>query len=242
MAENDGAPVPHWAGDKWKDNETVKRFKDQDSLISSFIETKSKLGRSVELPVEMTFDNVRPVLERIGAPKDLAAYKLPNEPMAQEFAKVFMEAGVLPAQAERIMAAATKTNEALVAQQTAKIAGINEALVKEWGEAAAANAEKLTRFEAANTDTLEGKLYQAALKEDPRAAKEWALKQAAASGITVGKGPQMAAPTGKDDAAAKIKKYREESLAARQKGEKHWWDSPTPEQAKYRMQLYEAAG
>lgn len=239
---DEGTPPAHWAGDKWKGNEFVSRFKTQDALIESAIEARSKLGRSVELPAEVTFENVRPVLDRLGAPKDMAAYKLPDEPLTKEFGKVFLEAGVLPAQAEKILAAAVKMNGELEAQRAAKLNEINEAIQKEWGEAATSNAEKLTRFEAANKESLEGKLYQAALKEDPRAAKEWALKQASASGVTVGKGPAMVAATGKDDAAAKIKKYREEAAAAAKRGETHWFNNPNPEQAKYRLSLYEAAG
>ena len=82
MSENQNSEQP-WYGDRWKGNETLSRFKSLDAFIESALETKSKVGRSVEIPSEITPETIAPVLKRLGLPSDASAYKLPDDPVAK---------------------------------------------------------------------------------------------------------------------------------------------------------------
>lgn len=239
-----------WYGDKWKGNETVSRFKDRDTLIEAFLNTKtklgevsSKMGNMIELPKEATPETVRPVLGRFGLPEAPEGYKLPDNPQAKRLSAAFHEAGLLPFQAERLIREVTalseehgKTEQAK-ADEAAKKA--EEELKAEWGEKAGEYEEILSRF-AADKESIAVQAYEKLLGQDPKLAKKLAV-QLAAKPVRESKGPPSTPPGTREGAIAEIKRIKNEYVESRKVGKEHWFGSPNQDQQKYLDTVYTLA-
>ena len=87
----------------------LAKFKDVNQLASSYIELQTKLGQrgDVSIPQELTPENVRPILNKLGLPEqyDSKAYGIGDNatPQQRALAEWAFQAGVTPNQLSEVM-------------------------------------------------------------------------------------------------------------------------------------------
>lgn len=248
--------MPEWyegLPEKFRSDPNITKFKTQEAQIESHLELSKRIGNSIELPADKTVDTLRPVLRKLGAHEKAEDYKLPDTDIGRTFGTVFADAGILPHQASVLVGAIDRLSDrlkpavdgeidkAIASRQSKALADADAMLAKEWGDKAAERMEKIKRFEDEFKDSSEHRIYSAALKADPKTAREYAFSTFEAHTEPAHRGPTGLAPATGNDARALLDKFRAEALKAKQEGKPHWWNSSTAQQEQYKIDLYQKA-
>ncbi|MEO0249913.1 MAG: hypothetical protein ABIN58_10350 [candidate division WOR-3 bacterium] len=226
-----------WYGEKWAGNETVTRFKDMDSMIQSFLETKSELGRvtgkmgkMAELPEPDNIESIRGLASKIGLPEKPSGYGLNDD---DHIGKAFIEAGILPVQAKKIIGEVKNLIDNAKAEKVKKLEEAKARLKEKWGDKAGEYEEKIAR---ATSDEKIRRIYEVLSAEDPELAVEAIMPMAPKYSINPGN--LNPAEINENSAKAILEALKEEYKEALKAGKSHWFGSPNKEQGEYLSKLY----
>lgn len=167
---------------EYADNPSIKKFKRPQDLAKSYIELQRTIGKK-RIPYPENEEELSQVLSELGRPESPDKYELPEDAKvlfeddteANRFREIAHKAGLLPQQykvlLDEMKGIVSASQEELQARAQEQQQQALQTLQKEWGSALKENLTAAQSFTAKLPETLQQKIVQTGLGNDPEFIK-----------------------------------------------------------------------